>query len=360
MPGIVKGESSSCTNPVLPFFYHVQGVLTDIYSLRYEVYSVSGTKVYYKDIDVDPCSEGGFKKGTGYYVADFAPYIAGAQPGNPPVLDLAPGSYDLVWYYKTAQTADELSALYRFEVLDAQHFRLGSRFVSYVGSDVAALSGYPVEERQQALEAASRMVESLTGRIFFPKQMIIRHSVRPDSRVLWLDQPIIAIGSMSLELSDPYSVTPTEYDMSTGNVRVFNRHLTGLLSPDDRQNPKVELVGGYSNDEDIAFSRFPSGSQNIVIDGVFGYTDPDGTPLGEVPRLLQDVVIALADRRLQDPTRANPIMQNMNRVKMAKTRDQQVQFDTSGTTSSDSMTGDTRLDDILAGFCRPPHVGVAG
>jgi len=364
MPGIVKGEASSCANPLLPFFYQEQGIMKDIYSLRYEVFSSAGSKVYFKTVDVKPCSEGGFKKGTGYYVADFAPYIAGAEPEDPPVLNLSAGVYDMVFYFKVTATSDELAALYRFEVLDSKYFRLGSRFASYVGSDLEALSGYPVEERQKALEAASRMVEALTGRFFFPKYMTIRHSVRPESRALWLDQPIIGINAMSIELSDPYSYGPTEYEINTANMRIFNRHLEGLLSPDDRQNPKIQLVSSYSNDEDLAYEIFPVGCKSLIISGAFGYTDPDGSPWGEVPRLLQDVVISLADRRLQDPTGADPVLQNANRIKMAKTRDQQIQFDTSGTSAGGgtgaNMTGDARLDDILASFCRPWHVGVAG
>jgi hypothetical protein len=46
-------------------------------------------------------------------------------------------------------------------------------------------------------------------------------------------------------------------------------------------------------------------------------------------------------------------------VKKARTRDQEIQFDTSLSKHA-TMTGDIRLDDILVDYMRPTHVGVAG
>jgi hypothetical protein len=56
------------------------------------------------------------------------------------------------------------------------------------------------------------------------------------------------------------------------------------------------------------------------------------------------------------------MLQNPGRVKKAKTRDQEIQFDTKGSAgdASSTMTGDVRLDNILLSYCRPSHVGVAG
>lgn len=353
MPGIVKGEASSCANPLLPFFYQQDGFLEDVAALRFEVYFVSsGAKVHEATINLDPCEHGGNHKALGYYVA----------PLDPEALGFDPGPYEIVWHYKVEASDPELSTAYRFEVLNPKYFRVSARYVAYLGSDHEAFEDFSLEQRQRAIEAASRNVERLTGRFFFPRYMTVKHTVRPDSSQVWLDEPIVGVGAISLEVTGLYITTPTEYQLDISLVRVFNRHLTNLLSPDDRDNPKIQLVGSTPEGELPTVSRFPEGAKNVLITGVFGYTDPDGGPFGQVPLQLQEVILGLAYRQLQDPLGLDPMLQNPGRVKMAKTRDQQIQFDTSGSAGDpgSSLTGDPRLDNILLGYCRPPHVGVAG
>lgn len=352
MPGIVKGEASSCANPLLPFFYQEDGFLADLAFLRFEVYFVfTGAKVHEAVVNLDPCELGGDKKATGYYVATL----------DPAALNLDPGPYEIVWYYKgQAADAEKLTA-YRFEVLNPKFFRVSSRYVAYMGSDSEALTDFALEKRQQAIETASRTIERLTSRFFFPRYLTIKSSVRPSSTTVWLDEAIVGVGQMHMEVPSAYSDQPTEYALDVSTVRIFNRHLGYMLSPDDRDNPKITLVGSI-DDEEISLSRFPEGVKNLVIVGVFGYTDPDGGPFGQVPQQLQEVVLGLSYRWLEDPLGLDPMLQNPGRVRMAKTRDQQIAFDTRGTAGSpgSSLTGDPRLDNILLNYCRPPHVGVAG
>lgn len=353
MPGIVKGEASSCANPLLPFFYQKDGFLADVAALRFEVYYVvSGAKVHSATVNMDPCAHGGNHKALGYYVA----------PLDPEALNLEPGPYEIVWHYKAAAADAELSTAYRFEVLNPKYFRVSQRYVAYMGSDHEAFADFPLEQRQKAIESVSRTVERLTGRFFFPRYMTIKHSVRPDSTQVWLDEPVIGVGEIALEITGLYITTPTDYQLDISMVRVFNRHLDNLLSPDDRDNPKIQLVGSTPEGDLPTTSRFPEGAKNVLITGVFGYTDPDGGPFGQVPSQLQEVILGLAWRQLQDPLGVDPMLQTPGRVKMAKTRDQQIQFDTKGASGSagSSMTGDPRLDNILLTYCRPPHVGVAG
>lgn len=353
MPGIVRGEKSSCSNPILPFFYQEQGFLLDLHALRYQIYSIAtGTAVHEATINTDECAVGGLHKALGYYVADFDPVASSA----------APGAYEIVWYYKTASDADEQLAAYRFEVLDPKYFRVSSRYVAYLGSDHEAFTDFALEQRQRAIEQASRTVEQLTGRFFFPRYMTLRHNVRPESRRIWLDEPIIGVGRLAVESASTYADQVTDYDLDVSTVRVLNRHLDYLLSPDDRDNPGIVLEGSINDGEEITVGAFPVGTKNVLITGAFGYTEPDGGPFGQVPLQLQEVIVGLTYRQLQDPTGTDPMLQNPGRVKMAKTRDQQIQFDTRGSAgdAGSTLTGDPRLDNILIGFCRPPHVGVAG
>lgn len=349
MPGIVIGETSSGVNPLLPFFYQTGGILTDIYALSFKVYSLeSGLEVHSASINTDLVADGGDKIATGYYNA----------PLDPSGLSLSAGAYEIEWTYQVEDGGPELKAVYAFEVLGAK-FRTGTRYSAYATSDLSQLSSFSIEDRQKALNAVSREIDRLTGRFFFPRYMRIDLSVRPESAVLWVDQPIIGIGSVVLEYAGVVSDSLTTEDIQLANLRIFNRHLGYVLTPDDRDNPKIEFAQVGSTTNLVEYSHFPAGTKNVQLTGVFGYTDPDGCPFGSIPEPLQDVTRTLVYKKLTDPLSIDPFAQGQGRVKKAKTRDQEIQFDT--TTSKDAtMTGDLRLDTILADYARPPHVGVAG
>lgn len=381
MPGIVLGEVSSPVNPLLAFWYQEWGYMLDLMQLYYKIYPVgSSTVVDEGYVSLDPSDNGG-----GQVVMDSAP-VGGAygipgvfQPGSnialpsirtpvkgyyavtfdPQAKGCVPGPYEIVFNYRPQSSTQESVASYRFEVLDPKHFRAGALYDGYLGSDDPELSEWTVEERQKAIQIVSKNVERLTGRHFFPKYMLYKVTVRPDSPQVWLDQPIIGIFRLVMEVPAWYSSRPTEYRVDVTTVRIFNRHLQGLLSPDDRDDPLISLVGSIVDDEMMTLSKFPWGVKNLVCHGAFGYTEPDGSPFGRVPLQLQQVVKTLAWRYLQDPLGQDQFIHTPGRVASAKTRDQAISFNTRSAYDW-SMTGDPRLDNILLTFCRPPHVGVAG
>ena len=91
MPGIVLGETSSCTNPLLPFFYQEDGFLKDIYALRWEVLAAnSATVLTSGTVNTSSCVDGGTRVGLGYYTAVLDP--SGAS--------LTAGPHTIVWYYQ--------------------------------------------------------------------------------------------------------------------------------------------------------------------------------------------------------------------------------------------------------------------
>lgn len=350
MPGIVNGEAASVANPLLPFFYQDEGVLTNLYALRFEIFA-SGSAVLKHSASLDMALD---KVADGYYAA----------PLDTSVVTLAAGAHDIVWYYKVLDTSEEVSLSYKFEVLDPAYFRTGKQFVSYIPSDATILDPYDMKDRHKITNAVSRDIERMTGRFFFPKYMVVKHSVRPKSSIIWMDQPIIGVNSVVFESAGVISGTLTETDVSLEDLRIFNRHLGYLLSPDDRENPKIGFarVGGTAADV-IEPSIFPDGLKNIKVTGVFGYTDPDGGPFGETPLPLQEVVETLAYRRIADPSGTNLWLRDPSRVRKARTRDQEIHFDTSGGSGSSgggTLTGDSHLDDILMAYMRPAHIGVAG
>jgi hypothetical protein len=352
MPGLVRTEASSTDNPILPFFYQEDGLMRDVAALRFEVYSNStGALKASGVVNLLPSSSGGHRLSTGYYVAPLAPSV----------LNLEVGPCEIIFYFRTALANPERAEVYFFEILDPKHFRISSRYVSYAPSSHPSLDNYKLEERQQALRDASREVERLTGRIFFPKYMEMPVSVQPKSKSLWIDQPLVGINGITIEQEGIVTSTLQSYDLDTSSIKVFNRHLSYVLSPDDRQNPKITFADVGSSSDLVGLSYFPRGDKNVKIKGVFGYTDPDGSPIGEVPKPLQDVVVMLAAKALKDPLAEDIYSQASGRIKKAKTRDQEIQFDTSAISAySADMTGDARIDSILLAYCRPPHVGAAG
>ena len=70
----------------------------------------------------------------------------------------------------------------------------------------------------------------------------------------------------------------------------------GLGDPDDRKNPRLEF---FHESDLLGVQPTPAaslglgplvwlrGAQNVVIDGLFGYTDPDGSAVGRTPELIR-------------------------------------------------------------------------
>jgi hypothetical protein len=112
---------------------------------------------------------------------------------------------------------------------------------------------------------ASRSIESWTGRQFYP----IRKSVHVDGRgssELRIGDPIIRVESVEL-LTEGYDYGPEGILLE--DIEVYNRHLQGVVTdPDDRDNPRIIFVAADSD------WIWPAGSRNVLVGGVFGYTDP--------------------------------------------------------------------------------------
>jgi hypothetical protein len=278
---------------------------------------------------------------------------------DPAGSSLTAGEHAIVWYYKVEATSTELEASYKFEVLDPAHFRTGRQFESYVGSSIEILDEYDLQVRQKMLWRMSKEIDRLTGRFFFPRYLDLRHTVRPEGRKIWLDQPIIGLSELVIEEAGVVTGILDQYTLDNSTLRVYNRHLGYVLSPDDRDNPRITFARVGIPADLVTVTQFPRGELNIRAKGAYGYTDPDGSPFGMVPLPLEEVATTLALRQLQDPDSSDWASQNPGMVKKARTRDQEIQFDTSLSKHA-TMTGDIRLDDILVDYMRPTHVGVAG
>lgn len=184
---------------------------------------------------------------------------------------------------------------------------------------------------------ASRFVEMATGRFFAPRALVFRLD-GDNGRYIDFSQPIISL----TEVSDRGE---TLYDEDL--FIIYNRHLQGFLTPDDRDMPRLELSSG----------RFYSGRQNVWVSGVFGYTDPDGTPEGKTPDLIKHVTALLVVRELTKIGNAGARFDALNahRLTMERTRDQQYQLEPRAAQAQGVyFTGDPEIDRVLVQYRRPP------
>jgi hypothetical protein len=194
------------------------------------------------------------------------------------------------------------------------------------------------------LVLASQYIDVITGRRFGP---YFAEQVQIDT---------------TLVQDDDDGVDPTTY-------RVFNRHLRGMISPDDRENPKIEFIHGddaLGAGRDFSGTRrglfeflWPSGVQNIHVHGAFGYTDPDGSPWGEVPGLICQAAKLLVMREmcLFWDLDCREDWQRRWRLTGERTRDQS--YTLADPRKWGGLTGDPEIDMILTRYMRPPMFGAA-
>jgi hypothetical protein len=203
---------------------------------------------------------------------------------------------------------------------------------------------------------AGAYIERMTGRFFEPRAQTLRLD-GTGGRVLPLGHPIVSVEAVFVD-SSPFS--PGDLAVDPSAYRVYNRHLTeGLLLPDDRDNPRIELLGGDEPFPGVGRLGWPRGQQNIEVRGVFGYTEPDGSPTGRTPELIRHVTKLLVLRelpRMTDLDRREDALRRW-RITSERTRDQAYTLD--ALRLYGAFTGDPEIDTILVTFVRPPDLGAA-
>ncbi|MEK9737420.1 MAG: hypothetical protein VW239_08875 [Candidatus Nanopelagicales bacterium] len=232
MGALARTQSSDCSNPVLDLYTLANGVLTDVYSLTYQIWdNTTGTPVQvYPDgvggkqaVDVATACPTGDKISTGHYVARWdVPEAANV------------GTWQVRWYIKLTASVAEQVYIEDFEVLPEI---VGSG--SYPDEDYCLVAdlraeGVPASYSDAYLQTritlASRFIERATKRRFYAKSKTLRLNGR-GGRILLLNEPIIAVTSVTIDVS-PYS--PAGLALDSDMFRVYNRHLSqGLIEPDD-------------------------------------------------------------------------------------------------------------------------------
>ena len=104
---------------------------------------------------------------------------------------------------------------------------------------------------------------------------------------------------------------------------------------------------------------FPKGRGNVEAEGVWGYTEPDGTVEGRVPLAIRRACILLVLRWMASlgDEDASGDARNRWRIIEERTRDQSYKLDR--VQGSGAFTGDPKIDGILGRFQRPLGLGAA-
>lgn len=371
--GLARDQASDCTTPVLVFYAYARGFLRDVASLEFQVFDISTparrltpVQVYpvapgRHAVNLDPCDDAGNRLGVGRYVAAYTPDAA------------EPLGDHLIRWFVTPEAGDaEVTYEQEFQVLPADEVVLPTMYCSISDLREEGLEQCGASDMRlfKAIIRASSMIDRITGRFFGPRYMVQRHNGRGGPYLL-LGDPIIAVESVEIN-AFPLDTDPTQL-LSVDALRVYNRHIAdGLLNPDDRSNPKLEVYRGddgmHAGDtmqpyfSDYASLYFPRGQQNVVVTGVFGYTEPDGSTVGKIPDDIRHVCALLTLRNTVQLTDEDRASQNFAfRISQERTKEQGVGYASPGGRAASMVygyfTGDPEIDHILAAYMRPPSLG---
>lgn len=272
------------------------------------------------------------------------------------------GAHEIRWAWEVDGVA--FSWVQRFDVLGGVPFGLGGGYLapSELRAEGVGRSEASDVQLLRAIKEQSSFFERVTGRWFEPRYLELKAD-GSDARVLFLGQPIIALESV-------VTVGGTEYDLTTAGAElvVYNRHIAGVVSPDDRDHPCVALPGVacWADGENVVLDEvyeggsFNGSPQGLTLKGLFGYTEPDGSPFGETPYGVKRAVKMLVIRSLAKlacgPSTSEARLRNA--VTSIRTRDQSITYADTAVKSA-GPTGDRELDMLIATFARPMGVAVA-
>ena len=354
MAAIEPGASSSAENPILHTFTPRAGVLQDVFSLEFQIWDtssgapsqtfpISGRQAV--DLDTDRIS-------LGHYAAAW----------DVPLLEPL-GRHEVRWFATLADGDGEIRWRRPFDVLSLViDDQPGYALVSDVRAEGAPAA--TTDERiQSQIALASERIELWTGRFFEPRYQELKVD-GSNRRVLLLGQPVIALEHVLNERTGG-TIEPDSY-------RVYNRHLSqGLKSPDDRNNPRIELIGESGENPDFENAVLMSGSatafqqahwrgkhapQNTIVKGLFGYTDIDGSPTGRTPLGIRRATTLYALQLLAPAgsTMLSPGGGVSGAVRRKKTREQEIEYADAdkgpGADNPAPFTGNVEIDTLILGY----------
>jgi len=349
MRGLVQGEASSASNPILQLFCRSGGYLADFYSGTYLVQDLH-------DYTVAPVTKASGnltaseKLSTGRYVI---------PTGDTSAWNV--GTHRATCTYKMVDGGPDYYQVHEFEILDSGDWATGKQYVGYVTTRRMYQDGFrPTTVARSTLhrtiDEISRLIERWTHRWFEPRYVQIRRPGQGSAKLL-LIEAVIAIEDVHAIWDTTSGEDSYKYEQYL--YKVYNRHLDGYTQEDDRFNPRIVLTDVDGDVVEVSDFAWPYGNQNIRVDGVFGYTDPEYDEhsgqvlIGHTPAPIGRIAATLTKRWTIDPSLSSLTQQQPGRVIYQKTRDQAIRFGGTDGAVMTNMSGDATIDNILAKYMSP-------
>lgn len=187
------------------------------------------------------------------------------------------------------------------------------------------------------LDEASQLIDRVTGWFFEARSLTLQLSGRGAPSLELPVPPIrldrLLLGSVELSL-DPSQLLVVGAPIQPGfdGPRVTRRH--GRV--------------------------FPRGHGNVVAEGLWGFTEQDGTPTGRTPPAIRRATMLLVLRSMA-PLADDASFEARSRWRIIeeRTRDQSYRLDPSKTSAAASLTGDPEVDALVGLYVRPAPIGAA-
>ena len=186
------------------------------------------------------------------------------------------------------------------------------------------------------LEEASRLIDRVTGWFFEPRLLTLRLSGRGGPSIE-LPVPPIRVDTLMLGSAE-LSLDPSEL------------LIVGAPVQPDFDAPRFTRRHGRT---------FPRGHGNVVAEGLWGFTEPDGTPEGRTPLAVRRATMLLVLRNLA-PLANDAAFEARSRWRIIeeRTRDQSYKLDPAKAAAT-ALTGDPDVDALLLPYVRPTPLGAA-
>ena len=384
---IMRGQAIGPSDPRLVFYHCPAGTLIDPYSLEFQIFETATESHQLAPVQVYPATPGQ-RAAVDVTGASADRLLSRPIGADDTALDMAgcfcaiwtPGAtepygrHEIRWFWKRLSTSPEQTCTEAFDIATVT-LPAGKTIYALLSEirdeGVAATGTCGVSDTRLVLASikAAAFIEKVTRRFFEPRFLDLAVDGKNSGAVmLSAGTPIIGIDSIR------YATTHlllSSLAADASSYRVYSRHLSeGLLQPDDRDNPRIELYGlrDYTTIYSLADLRFPRGQQNVRLAGVFGYTEPDGSPWGGTPALLREAAIRLAIRYAVKVTDMEAAAEQRfaARITSERTRDQAITYGAGtgpgtigGGASVGVFSGDPAIDALLALFLAPPDLGAA-
>lgn len=355
MTSLARSQTNDCSAPVIVLHTIFAGQLKDAAVAEFQVFDPSGAQVIPPSgrtaIDLTDCPTGD-RLGLGTYAPGFT--LSASQPF---------GKHTIKFFFKETLASTELSYSRRFEVLESVDDPLATTyaFVTDLRAEGVLQSTATDRVLHRIVALASSYVERITGRFFDArrKNVFIDGRGAPGIR---LSDAIVAIGEVALDFGP---LTPGEVSVDFQDLLVYNRHITqGLNQPDDRNAPRIELFRIPRQTTRVGIgTSFPSGRQNVRVQGVFGFTDPDGSPVGITPRLIRRATELIVLRNLPRISQREKSERARKAWRLLSERGAQSSYQLANLRDNPAfagrLVGDPEIDQILTSYMRPVAMGAA-